>query len=531
MKTFSFTLEDALRNGLRSDKRFSRNMPLWEVVKNIKPSPFGMAKHLTITDPVVSPATTIAWPHPQLIRGEDTTLLGQATGLYSFAEPNWTGSDLSSSFFESGDPTSAETIDAGGGVWHWVFFRDQYYLTNGKQLVYKTPRESDSKILITTSAVLNCQAIAKDSLQERILFGGLSGTYFDSGEWPDNIFGLWRSGHDSGWHEQDSVLGANWIMWGQPGGGAYDLPEQLVQGALGLLTAAQYAEVKEMVYEAIEEGTIGLRPLATQGTIRVIKELGEHIMVYTDDAVHILSRNGVEYTSGVLKRLGVASRGAVAGNDAEHIFVDINSVLYRIRSSPSLASRSAQGIERLGFEEFLGTLTAASISISFDPDRGEYYIADGVKGYVFADDMLSETTRLTTGLSRTASPSGLIGVSEDVGLEEEFSLLSLAWNNDRPGMKTAKQFDFQSEDLVGVQCRLHYNYEDTSEYQQTRWLPINKEGVAFPFATAVNFKAEVRGNLAKDDPRLENMRIHFQATDRSYVRGGIGVAAEREREG
>ena len=520
MKSFSFNLRDALKNGLRSDVRFTRNLPMWEEVKNIKPSPFGAAKHIAITDPVVSPATTIAWPHPQLIHGEDVTLLAQVQGLYSFAEPNWTGSDLSANFFESGDPTTAETIDAGGGVWQWVFFKDQFYLTNGQQLVYRTPRESDSKILITTSAVLNCQAIGKDTAQERILFGGLSGTYFDSGQWPDDLFGLWLSGNDIGWQEQDTLLGTNWIMWGQPGGGSYDLPEQLIQGALGLLTAAQYAEVKEMIYEAIEAGIIGLRPMPTQGAIRVIKELGSEILVYTDDAVHILVRNGVQYSSGILKKVGVAGRGAVAGTEKEHLYVDTDSVLHRIASSAN--------IERLGFEEHLSTLTAASIVISYDPDRGEYYISDGVKGYVFADDQLSETTRLTTGLFRTASPVGLIGVSEDVGNELGFSMRSLPWNGDRPGMKTVKQFDFQSENMSDLECRLHYNYDESSDYHATRWLPINREGVAFPFATAVNFKAEVRGNLSKADPRLENLRIHFQTPDRRYVRGGIGVAAERE---
>lgn len=522
MKTFSFILRDALKNGLRPDADVARNSPFWEQVKNIKPSPQGGAiKNETITNPVVTPATAVSWPFPQLIRGEDITLLPFAQNIYSLNESTWAGTDLSITpgFFEAGDPPQAETIDAGGGVWQPVFFQDQWYMTNGQQLVFQTPREADSKILVTTSSVLNAQAIAKDTALERMLFGGLSGTYFDGSEWTNAIFALWRLHREvaGSWQETDTALSTNWIFWGPPGGGSYDLPEALVQGALGLLVAAQYSEVKEMVYEAIDAGTIGMCPLRTQGAIRAIRELSEGPIVYDDDSVTVLRRDGTEYVPVKIHEIGIAGRGAVAGTMGEHVFVDSQSVLCRVTSD---------GVERIGFSEYLDDLTLSDIVVTRDPDRNEYYISDGVKGYGYAYGQLSETTRVNTGLSRVPT-SGLIGISEDLGVETDFEFKGLPFNMDRPGMKTVKQVDFSSVDVEALECRLHYNYKDSSEFSATRWFPANNEGVAFPFATAMNFKLEVRGRVTQTNPRIENIRVWFQAPDRRYVRGGIGTPAER----
>jgi hypothetical protein len=518
MKEFSLLLTQFMQRGLPPDADVQRNAPFWETVTNIQPSPLGMVKMAAITNPVVSPSTTVSWPWPQLIRGEEITLLAFEQALYSMNESTWAGTDLSSApgFFESGDPTTTETIDASGGMWQSVFFRDQWYLTNGQQLVYQTPRESDSKILVTTTAELNALAIGKDSKMERMIFGGLSGTNLSASDWT-NIFAVWRRSQEvlGSWQEQDTAIGTNWIVYGPPGGGSWDLPESLIQGALGLLTAAQFAEVTGPIYELVEQGVIGMCPLSTRGAVQAIKEHANGIVVYTTDAVHDLRRDGVNYIPNQILEQGIAGRGAVAGTESEHVFVSNQNVLFRIRDS----------IERIGYENKLDTLTAADIVITRDADQDDYYSSDG---FVFSGDQLHETTRITTGLSRV-STSGLIGVSSDLGTDTNLELKTLPFNFSRPGMKTIKQIDFETINVDALECRLHYNYdEDSTDYGATPWVPANNEGVANPFATALNFKLEVRGAIARTNPKLDNIRVHFQTPDRRYVRGGIGVEAERE---
>ena len=94
MKEFTLNVEDVWRRGLRTDSREQRGLHTLSECVNLKPTKFGLLPYELIPDPFLSGefssnSITISHPFPQVFRGDNITLLADATKIYSVDESDW----------------------------------------------------------------------------------------------------------------------------------------------------------------------------------------------------------------------------------------------------------------------------------------------------------------------------------------------------------------------------------------------------------------------------------------------------------
>ena len=379
MREFSFNLDkDILNKGLRADDRESINAFAIRTMKNLKPSPFGLVPPSTITNPVNTPSTsTVVWPLPKILRGENsTTLIKDNSGtqeFYAMTETAgaWTGSILAPKKAES---TGTTYVPSSGKHWEKVSFDTNWILCNGEDLIYNFPGNASDLVLgVKTdgSTGLKCKSIAKHTKQNRLFLGGLSGTYFTgSAQWTSAMFPIWASaishprpqGRPEQYTSDSQTFGDNYVMWSDFAGGDYEVPFVTLLAMLGLPDSTTYDEINDAAQQDLEDGKTGMVQLKCQGAVLAIKQLGDNLVCYTEDKVIMLVPDEQYYTQQEILSVGIKSRTAVGGNEAEHIFVDVADNLWKI---------SSNGIERLRYNELMDNLTAADIVISMDPlERG-----------------------------------------------------------------------------------------------------------------------------------------------------------------
>ena len=311
--------------GLRPEKHSNlQGIEFCETLQNMKPSEDGLIAFDDVSNPLdISPI--IVWPNPQLFRGEGVTILALDTTIYSVDESTtpWTTSLLT--VYQAATPADTATITTGG-VWQFSSFQENWFLTNGVSFLFRIPSNDSDKILLIDAITI--QAIG--SLGSRMFMGGLAGTYFGSSAVWARLLEAWKKfSPDSTVTYDDQALTTNWLFWSAPGGGDKDWPFVMMIAALGIPDSTTVNKIVEVVVAKMEEGSIGMLPLRSQGSISAIKQLGDLLIVYCTDSLSIVKSAELGYVSKSV-RLGIASRGAVAGDDEQHVFIDSSGILHSL---------------------------------------------------------------------------------------------------------------------------------------------------------------------------------------------------------
>lgn len=492
-----FPYEFPLFKGLRPEK-YTRDADLGfaEVLTDIKPSPFGLRGLETISDPSdLSPS--IAFPFPQLFRGERITLVLGATTVHSVDESDWSTTALS--VFDGTTPGSGGTITSGG-VWHLATFDNLWVATNGSSIVYRLPSNASDKVLEVSSVT----AKAVHGYGNRLYLGGLAGAQMTSNNWVEFV-NLWRANQDQVTIHDDELWGTNWVLWSGLHGDDYEWPFTLVLSMLGYPDATEVAKVKGAILTAIEQRSIGMLPLPSQGDVQVIKGLGNHFVVYTTDGVFRV----IEGLPLRVHESGVSVRGAVGGTAQQHIFVDNDGVLWQLDS---------EGKERLGYSEYLSAL-GSDVVISFDPDQGDYHITDGTVGYILTPSGLCKTSEFPTGLVRSRA-NGLVGYSAG-STASTFSATSGATDLGNVGLKSVGFLEVQSHNVTSLKAALDFRYGSTSAYVSQALVFASPEGRVYLGVDADEFKLRLSG-AAGVEAKLERIIAKFSYADSRTVRGPRG---------
>lgn len=531
MREFSFNVDEQMfSRGLRPDARVQASLFFFRTLKNLKPSPMGLFPPSAITNPVVTPTTsTIAWPLPKLLRGESNTIVARDNSgtqeFYSMDESAWTGSLIA---LNQADTPGSGFTPSSGLHWEMVDFETSYVLCNGESLIYKFPGNDSDKILgvnsVSATIGVKCKAIGKHKHQNRLFLGGLSGGFFtDSGGWfIDTIFSLWqivmRNRPDT-YTADDLIFGENYVMYSDYSGGDIKVPFITLLAMLELPNTATVTAFSQAVLSDIKDGKIGFVQVKTQGAVQAIRQLGNNLVCYCDDSVVILQPEGNYYVQARLLDIGIKSRTAVGGDEGEHVFVDSADNLWRVRES---------GVERLRYNEYMDDLVAANIVVSFDPLEREYTIADGLIGFILTENGMCETTRLPTTLNRLSS--GLVGISTEVSQEDAFDVLWDMGDLGSRDVKTLKQMDVLTKDMISIQGRFLYKYSGDDLFHDTRLTSSNPSGVIFcPKITANDFQGQITGTWKNVYSKLERATVRYNATGRQFRRGAQGVRG-REQE-
>lgn len=356
------------------------------------------------------------------------------------------------------------------GTWHFADFFDYVVLTNGGVTVVYNPEESrweynDGVKIPTLGSVLNFN-------------GQIIGTGRDTvtGD-PKTIFGETTS---------------NFLLWGGIGEATFILDQSNVKG---------------------------YRPLPWFGEIYKVLQLDQYIVAYGSSGIAIVKFEGV--TLGIVRtfNFGILSREAVDGETDKHVLIDSGGYLRELTADLKMS----QGM----YKEFFSTMSGREVVVTKDRLLGEFYITDGVRGFVKSDQGLGEVGVGPTTLTRWA------GVLR--GLYTDFSnsyvyMTSESLDFGLVGKKTLDSLQVGLSASVEVQGSIGVKNNYTGSFSYSGWKTLNPNGyVVFP-VNGSEFKVRLRASSYVGF-KVDYITVNVKLDDKRFRRGLVNADKVTSRSG
>lgn len=391
-----FDMTPALVNGLRRDSRAPVNTLACETYRGLKATEFGAKSFPTLAEFDITSEPTASWPFPQLFKGKGVTLLCEETTIHlvdTSVDP-WTLSAITT--YDVNTPASTKSITAGG-TWHFVDFHSTWFLFNDNCQVFQTGWQDSSKVFVQDTITIQCGC----EFRGRMITGGFDTSDFWTSAWQT----LWTTLVAEGFSTYGlslSAPGSNWVGWSNIGGGdLMNLFLSSVATADAEGVSGGYSDAVPRFLDQLQRLESGFMPMDFQGNIWRVKPLRDHVVVYGDQGISVITPYSQPVpTFGLVEsihKMGLRDKGLVGGTLDEHLFVDAEGVCYKINNQLQ--------VERLGYEEFFATWGALSTDplISWDPDQREYLLSASSSQYALTP----------TGLSQSIARVESVAVNQD----------------------------------------------------------------------------------------------------------------------
>jgi hypothetical protein len=516
MKEFSLGIDKEFSTGLRKYHKTQRKQGQFFDLFNFKPTQFGLVPF----DPMVFPIADITYsgnglddetfPYPQLFIGKKYTFILGRNRIFYVNPLDWSQLYLLDTY-DADNPSNAKAIPTGNS-WEFVDFWDTWFFTNGVCTVFgsavDTMMGGNLKAYVSDGVSVNCGTDHKG----RVVFGGFDyKNFWDSTwqafwlEWYDKNQDLGISPYEK--REGQDVLmpiSDQWIWWSSIGGGdAMMLFFPSLFTTTGPVTTSGYDAVKPYILDLMKRNEQGFAPMPFQGKVTAIKPLGDSIIVYSEEGVaayRAVSSPAPTYSMKDLKLGGIASRGAVAGDDRNHVYIDNSGMAIKIPVNLD--------VQPLGYREFFYPMLGEEIMMSHagNPQNvetfGEFYISNGTKNYGLTEEGLFEHGQIITSAhyfqgatigfgSQLLNPADIVGrIGQDI---IDFNLSGLKTIESVRIMGRETIWDPDNEDTT-LQVALDYRYKiaDDRSWSTSDYKKPNDEGVVtFPI-TALEFRLRIK---------------------------------------
>lgn len=504
----AFEIQAAFRNGLQPEVQPRVNGPYLTNMRNLIPRESGMATAPVIARPGVFETDAKEFPWPQAFKGDSVRLYLHEDEVYTLDASFALSSALTRNLRAGGTTTIKR-----GSAWHCETFLDMFWATNGSSLVYKIPSD-DGDMYVDND--LTVQAIGR--FDYRVMFGGMAGDWFSGNRWAE-VFSAWRETHHGQLFVHDNLtVDDTFIIWSEAGGGAVDIPFYSFAASLGLLGDATYDGAEEVIAHAVERGEIGLQPIRKVSNIRQLKQLGNRMIVYGDDAISELRPIEGGFQEDILLEFGVGGRTCVGGDTRGHVIVSNDGTLYTFFANQDRP-------ERQGYQHHLSDLKMSRVVVTHDPIDQFYWITDGLTCYV--------KTRTGVGGPMNVHPSCLFRDDAEGLVGVYTTPTTLAWT-----FETAK-FDINSRDFKHIttlqmhgsgwevaKARVKANYEVGGREIARPWAQMTPSGVSYPSMSFMVASVEVTGWANDQEADFTNMEVRFNMEGKTHKRGTSGRAAD-----
>jgi hypothetical protein len=498
-KEFPTLVEGPFINGLRPDKRVPVNAPYLQTCKYLRPTAFGLVTPETISLPTTGYTPSYDWPFPQLIRGQEHTLIGDATALRLVDETAtpWTVAAVTT---YDADSIATPKAITKGGCWHLADFKDIYFLTNGGDLIINSPYFS--AVALQDDPSFNTVANSNG----RLFMGGISFAGSPNAKFT-TMAERWieKASEQFVTYTGLSYTGGNVLYWSRMVGGETYSPFSIIIAALGFASATDYDKIDEDVLAAIERAEFGALPMEWQGDIQIVKQLGTYTMVYGDDGVTAVAPN---FTYVDTLDFGVPGRGAVGGDKKSHLVIDSQGVLWKIDSKLQ--------VSRLGYEEYISTLTLADTVISYDSGYNEFWISDGSATYILTPKGLGEGGCYPSYLNRCAD--GLVGVVEAAGDQTTLEVVSQPFNLGVRDYKGVSVVETDMRSITSPRVGVDYRHDLDTAFVTPTGVPGSPEGQFHPRFTGTDLRLRITGTRTADT-KIQSATVRYQYVSNTTVRG------------
>jgi hypothetical protein len=324
MREFTTTIQEELTRGLSPVTRTRLAKYLTEAF-NLRVAEEGLEPFEEVVDPFEGGG--LGFPFPQLIRGDEITLLFDETSVAHVNEGvvPWTTTPITTVSTSDGATPSAIV---SGGEWHFADLKTAWYAFNGETVVFRTGLDSFHGGATKTYAHSAVKISTGCYHKGRVVIGGFDPANFWNAEW-QAIFNAWKADAPQGSNIAYNDVKRNYIFWGSIGGGDFPLwlfyPGTASYAVdLGLSESSAIARLKRNEF--------GFMPLPFQGKVLAVKPIGDRLAVFGEDGMCLLKTYNNELASGYgldySTRVGIPDRSFVGGDDKGHVWIDTSGALW-----------------------------------------------------------------------------------------------------------------------------------------------------------------------------------------------------------
>lgn len=229
-----------------------------------------------------------------------------------------------------------------------------------------------------------------------------------------------------------------------------------------------------------QSNVAGERPMPWSGEIYKILPLGVGLVIYGSNGIGLVRFK--DTVPGLVKvlRYGIVSREAVGGDETLHTFIDTAGNLRQITEDFQVSGPL--------YQEFFSPMIGNEMVVSYNAQDGDFYICDGVSGYIKTAEGLGETNQLTSTIAILAGE--LIGVATLGTTTANVETDSMDF-----GVRSRKTIDITEVGYSGagdVQVSIGYRVASSESFQYTEWVDVNAEGIVTLPIAGIEFKIRVK---------------------------------------
>lgn len=256
----------------------------------------------------------------------------------------------------------------------------------------------------------------------------------------------------------------------------------------------------------------GFRPMSWAGYVYQVIQIERNVVIYGSGGVTLaLPVTSPMPTFGFKEvyNVGVKNKTAVAGDLFVHYFIDKLGALHKY---------TKDGLERLGFEEFLVDLI--NPVLTYDPDEQRLYISSVSGSYIYNEGVLTGGYDNLNGLYRTGTT--VEAVSDDTLIMKPVYIVTDEIDFERRGLKSIESMQFDTISEVPLFAAIDYRFKKSEEFKTTEWSPLNDSGVVHRRASGYDFRIRLKG-LDHGTFDLSYISIQFKFIDQRFTRDPKGA--------
>lgn len=485
MNTYYKDLSEFLK-GLDPSIDTVPNRAVLERAQGFKPYSGNLRSAVHCEEPFLNvfPYGSSPFPFPQVFRGIKETLLVDSDALYSVDE-NFNCIPISVVNYQTG---AADTMPSHS-IWEFVDMGTTWVLFNGHDVVF---RDNVSFSAVNTVKVCKDVHIGTGCVfRGRMITGGFGNGGFGLG-W-ESVLKALRTSLSADFASLPYMIDDGAIIWSSIG--SSDLAFRWLlypdEAQSGYTTVSGFDTTRTLFMEAIEKNEAGIAPLPVPGVPMRILPIGANIsgvrgavIVYgTKGVVAYIPYSEPVSTFGArkLSDVGIIGRGAVAGDDYEHIFIDKTGCVWRLNTDLELTS--------LGYEKYFTQEQSTIISIKAQKREQEFYLSTPSEGYILTNVGLGESTQQITSIMEK---NGNFYCTAYVGGDSSKQLVTNVLDFKLRGMKSIMTVCVGADSYEKMFGSVYYRNDPKEVWRQTNWIQVNDKGEFSPCITAKFFKIAVR---------------------------------------
>ena len=436
----------------------------------------------------------ITFPLPSFIIGEKNLHILDFDEFFSLTLPGGGATVLP--VYLAPDVTSTTLVRGGDtpDVYHFADAGSSWFATDGTLMVFRY----DNKIVLSQKKVPNTLC----GFKGRVYLGGLAGNartdseFWDS-DYISNLQDLLNADVED--FETPAALGQNVVYYTTVG--AEDLLSHYLE--------TQSLEALRALTKRKESGFVGM---PWRGIVRVVKPLGDGVMVYGEDGVTFIKPE----VSPIAMRLvtttleGIPSRRCVCGDRSIHYFLGNNGALWSIDSKLQ--------IKELDYSDTIASLgTLSTIILNYDSTYGDVYLASATHSRLITPFGMSRLNEAWISMTRYAGVR--TGFYTDLAIYTDTTATTGVIRFPGGGFGTVHGMQLMTRNPAAHIVSIRYRRNEDEGWTTYGNIPVSKSGFCDFLITTYELDIHIETDTSLETTTLEGATLFYDTTSRGL--GGL----------